>query len=342
MRKALYLITVLALVGAGLFAQSAGGAFLPSASYTFSGNNTFSGTNAFTGVATLTSPVLTSPTITGTTSLGTGATITSPTITSPTITSPTISSATMTAASLGKGTTLTSYRQDFDGPCRVFELADHTAELVTDASVNGAYCEGGIGVFEFRIDGDQASPFIVKGGALDMDNDGTDDEGVEVVVSDRAASTNGWVMVGTSAAKFVRASVTIASVSGTDNFYFGWALAGAHVDNLVLGTIDTYGVFRINDAAGNIQIQTGADGTDATDEATSNPIWADAETIVLEVRLAVDGTFTFYMDDVLQTQTLATGAADAGDVMQPIIGLLNAADADTELKINWIEIGQVL
>lgn len=267
---------------------------------------------------------------------------TTDTLTNKTLTSPTITGATMTTASLGKGSTRVSYRQDFDGPCRVFELADHTAELVTDGSVNGAYCDGGIGVFEFRIDGDQASPFIVTGGALDIDNNGTDDEGVEIVVSDRAASTNGWVEVGTSVAKFVRANITITSVSGTDNFYFGWAIAGAHVDNLVLGTIDTYGVFLINDAAGNIQIVTGADGTDAADEATTNPTWADAETITLEVRVSTSGVFTFYMDDVLQTVTLASGAADAGDILQPIIGLLNAADADTELKVNWIEIGQVI
>lgn len=67
MRTFLYAVTFTALIAVGLIAQGQGGAFLPSASYTLTGNNTFSGANtfsgttAFTGVATLTSPVLVTP-----------------------------------------------------------------------------------------------------------------------------------------------------------------------------------------------------------------------------------------------------------------------------------------
>lgn len=263
------------------------------------------------------------------------------TIVSWTLTTPTITGATLTTPTLGRGTTRTSHRQEFDGPCIKAEAADFTAELVVDAGVNDAVCNGSIANFHYRLDGDQASPFIVSGGGLDIDNDGADDEGVEIVVADLAASTQGWVVVGTSPAMYTRASITITSVSGTDNFMFGWRLAAAFVDNVVLETYDTYGVFHINDNAGNIEIQTGADGTDADDEADANPVWADAETIVLEVRVSAAGVFSFYQDDVLVTVTQATGAADAGDILVPFIGLLNAADADTELKINWIEIGEV-
>lgn len=73
MRRVLYTLTFAALTAIGLLAQNQGGAFVPSADYTFSGNNTFSGTSAFTGVATLTSPVIT------------GATLSSPTLTTPNI-----------------------------------------------------------------------------------------------------------------------------------------------------------------------------------------------------------------------------------------------------------------
>ena len=102
------------------------------------------------------------------------------------------------------------------------------------------------------------------------------------------------------------------------------------------------GVYFINDNAGNIQIQTGADGTDGTDEDDQIVDWGDAETHTIEVRLATDGVFTFYIDDLPSTIATATGAADAGDVMMPVIGMLNDAHADTEMKINWIEIGEVL
>lgn len=326
MRKLLYAITIAGLVVTGLLAQ--GGTFSPERDITVSGLWTFA-----------TAPTITSGgSVVSTTST---QTLTNKTLTSPTVTTATLTDAVMTGGTMGRGMRQKTFRQDFEGACFKAELADFTAELVTNGGVNAAVCPGDISNFSYRLDGDQASPFIVKGGALDIDNDGADDEGVEIVISDQAASTQGWVQVGTSAAKYVRASITIASVSGTDNFYFGWAIAGAHVDNLVLGTIDTYGVFLINDSAGNIQIATGADGTDAVDEATTNPTWADAETIVLEVRVSAAGVFTFYMDDVLQTVTLASGAADATDILQPVIGLLNAADADTDLKINWIEIGEV-
>ena len=247
-----------------------------------------------------------------------------------------------TDKTLGEGTIRVTYRQDFDGPCQKFEQADHTVELVTDAAVNGAYCDGGIKVFSYRLDGAQASPFIIAGGALDIDNDGADNEGVEIVLADIAASTSGWVLTGTSVAKYFKANITITSVSGTDNLAMGWRLAAAHVDDYVLETYDTYGAFHINDNAGNIEIQTGDDTVDADDEADANAVWADAETMTLEVRVSTAGVFTFYQDDVAVTITTATGAAAAGDVLIPFIFQLNDSDADTETKVNWIEIGEVV
>ena len=235
-----------------------------------------------------------------------------------------------------------AYRNSFDGPCNKVEAADHTAELVTDAAVNLAYCEGSPGMYTYRLDGAQSSPFIVVPGAyLDLDNDGITNEGVEVILADLAASTQGWTVVGTSPAMYVRANITITSVSGTDNFNFGWRLAEAFVDDIVMATYDTYGVYRINDAAGNLQIQTGDDTVDATDEEDQVVTWADAATHTLEVRVSTAGVFTFFIDGLPSTITTATGAAAAGDVMYPFIGMLNDTDADTELRVNWIEVGEV-
>ena len=236
---------------------------------------------------------------------------------------------------------LSAYRQDFDGPCLKVEAADATVELVVDAAVNRAFCEGGIGMFLYRLDGDQASPFISLGGTLDIDNDGASNEGVEIIASDIAATTQGWIEVGTSPAMFVRMSVTITSVSGTDNAYFGWRQAGAFVDQMVLASYDAYGVFHINDASGNIEIETGNGATSSDDEADANAVWADAETIVMEVRVSTGGVFTFFQDGVAVTITQAVDTASAGDILYPVIAMENAASADTEMNIDYIIIGEV-
>jgi len=237
---------------------------------------------------------------------------------------------------------VTTYLQNFDGPCLKVQAADFTVEQVTDTSVNRAVCDGGIALFTYRLDGDQASPFIVRGGTLDIDNDGADNEGVEIILSDLDSSTQGWVEVGTSTAMFLRVNLTITSVSGTDNMYIGWRLAEPFVDDLVLETYDTYGVYHINDNAGNVEIQTGDDTVDADDEDDQIVTWADAATHTLEIRVSTGGVFTFFADGVASTITAATGAAAAGDILYPVVGLLNASDADAELNINWIEIGEVL
>lgn len=234
------------------------------------------------------------------------------------------------------------YRQDFDSPCYKLASGTHGIELVTGGSTNHAVCNGDISVMTFRTDGTQTSPFIVSGGVLDLDNDGADEEGVEVIFADLATSVQGWVEVGVSPAMYFRASITITSVSGTDNMFAGWRQAEAFVDNVVLATYNTYGVHFINDAAGNLVIQTGDDTVDGTDENDVLANWADGETHILEVRVATDGGFSFFFDDVQVTETNATGAAAAGEILYPVIGLRNDTDADTELTVNWVEIGEVL
>ena len=250
----------------------------------------------------------------------------------------------LTNKTLGKGTVPRSFRQEFDAPCIKRELADFTAELVTDAAVNIAMCDGSLGLslFSYRLDGAQATPFLSRGGKLDIDNDAANNEGVEIVFAEASASTQGWAIRGVSPAMYVRASITIGSVSGTDNMAFGWKRANAHIDDYVVESINTGGFFHINDNAGNIEIQTASDGTDADDEADANPVWSNNETIVLEVRVSTSGVFTFYQDGTAVTVTTATGAAAANDIMVPFISLIQASDANTELEINWIEIGEVI
>lgn len=125
MRKALYALTIAALVSIGLVAQQSGGAFIPSFAYDISGAWNFSG-----------SPTLTSGgAIVGATATQTltNKTLTSPTIATPTITSPTITTELMTGA--GATETLTS------ADCGQTQLWDTAAgSVITLPAATGSGC----------------------------------------------------------------------------------------------------------------------------------------------------------------------------------------------------------
>jgi hypothetical protein len=242
------------------------------------------------------------------------------------------------------------FRQDFNCGTRVREAADGTAELVSDAGVNNAFMTcGDIRDFNFRIDGAQASPFIVNTeGKLDLDNDGTDDEGVYIIVGEtNIATTMTPYVYGQS--WYLRVGFDIESVDGTDNIQIGWRLNEAYVDNQVLATPNTYGAWAWNSSAGNAIMATGDDTVDATDEVTGADL-SENETIHVEVILETDGTFSFRYgaseaaleasSEVTQVNTI-NAAFVAGDVMLPFIAMLHTTNADTEMMIDYIEIGRI-
>ena len=247
-------------------------------------------------------------------------------------------------------------RQEFNQSCLVREAADFSAELVSDAGVNVALCpsgggpDQGLNLFEFRIDGDQASPFIVDGaGALDIDNDGAENEGMEFVAASTSTAVGGVIDVATSPAKYFKVGFTIASIDGTDNLFFGWRLAAAYQDNLLLTGIDTGAQFHWNSKAGNCLIRTQDDTTDATDEVTACDL-SDAEEIHIRVEIDVTGDPSFYYAAteallaaatvVTETNT-ATATAATGDMLVPFGGMLNSDVADSEVKLLYLEIGEV-
>jgi len=245
-------------------------------------------------------------------------------------------------------------RQEFNQSCIIMGTTAFVAESVLDAAVNTVICpsqgpDQGINLFHFRIDGAQASPFIMDGaGALDIDNDGTANEGVEIVVNADPLGTGGVLDVGTSPAKYFQWGWTIASIDGADSYGGGWRIRGAYVDNMVLATIDTGAEFNYTTAAGACNITTQDDGVDATDLITACDL-SDAEQMHYRVEVSTAGVFTFYWaatEAALETatavtKTLAVGAAAAGDQMVPFIWMLQDTAADTEIKLLYVEIGEV-
>jgi len=261
-------------------------------------------------------------------------------------------STTFTSDVTGQGTIRKQvYRQDFDcGPIRVEE--DFTAAVETDAGQNKAFfwnCGDPELTAHYRLDGAQTNPFIVNTeGKLDIDNDAADDEGVDIVwgVHDPQAV---WSEYQFGEAWYFRVGFDIESLDGTDNIQIGWRINGDFVDNQVIGTIDTYGAWYWNSSAGNAVMATGDDGTDATDEVTGADL-SENEYIVVEVRFAADGTFDFLYAASetaieaasAQTQTNTVNAAfTTGEVMMPYVSMLQTTAADTEMMLDFVEIGVV-
>ncbi len=250
--------------------------------------------------------------------------------------------------------TMNVHRQDFNRSCYVREAADGTAELVSDAAVNMAICPSGssgsdLTHFVFRVDGAQASPFVVTtAGALDIDSDGAATEGPDIVIGYETAAPVKAHNTGTDPAAYLQVGFTIASISGTDNFQIGWRISSAFIDGGVNNTIDTGGGFHWNSNAGNCVVSTQDDTTDAEDETTACDL-SDAEEMHVRIEAQTDGTFDYYfaatealLDVATEvTKSNATGVAVAGDQLVPYITLINSDDVDNEIKILYIEIGEL-
>ena len=246
---------------------------------------------------------------------------------------------------------LNTYRQDFDGPCLRWATAGtDMVEDVADASVNYALCTGGsLNLFTYRLELATASPFLssVTGQGLDIENSGADNAGLEIVIGEAAtdgtADTSFYIR-GQSPAMYMRVNITLASVSGTDELLIGWHQEQAFIaDAIWSDVLDTYAVHHVNDNAGNLVIETDLNGTEiGVDENAVNAVWADTETITLEVQLSTACVAAFYTDGVLNAVTNANDACEVADIMYPFIAYRLTADVDLEAVVNWIEIGEVI
>jgi len=238
------------------------------------------------------------------------------------------------------GTVHSAFRDEFDFHCRVTE-EDDTVEVVTDAGMNHAYCRHSIdpqNTYHFRLDGAQASPFIITGGQLDIDNDAGASEGVSIVFAEDPQTAGGY-QFGT--AYYFRIGIEVGDVSDLAVFHFGWRLNEDYVDDYVLATQDTYASF--SSPAGTTSAAAATNGTDQTElEATCDI--GDGETWIFEVRVSATGVPTYYCAQTaetglaLLTTPTAIGPFESGDVMVPYIAYLGTAGT-TEPKLDFIEVG---
>ena len=175
-------------------------------------------------------------------------------------------------------------------------------------------------------------PAKSAGVGLVIPNDQTDDEGVEIIVSDSLNSTGPCYTIGTDAAFRVDMKVKIPDVSDYDVAAVGFRKQAAftaaieadgelitdYTDiaclNVNLGNIDTN--TRINSATGT--------ATDTTDD------WADDAAKTLSVLVSAAGVVTFEIDGAAPTVNTNTLTFDSGDVVIPFMAFTRAATtADT-------------
>ena len=233
-----------------------------------------------------------------------------------------------------------AFRDEFDFHCRVTD-DDDTVEVVTDGGTNHAYCRHSIdpqSTYHFRLDGAQASPFIITGGQLDIDQNEGAAEGVQIVFAENPQTVGGYHF---GTAYYFRIGIEVADVSDLSVFHFGWRLNEDYIDNYVLITQDTYASFSI--PAGTASATASTNTAEQTELESSCDI-ADGETWVFEIRVSATGVPTFYCVEsvegslALLTTPTAIGPFESGDVMVPYIAYLGTAGT-TEIKLNFIEVG---
>jgi len=176
--------------------------------------------------------------------------------------------------------------------------------------------------FEYHILGTQTitAPSLVAGG-LNIGMDQTDNDGVEIGQGITARSTGAFV-VGTDAF-YLKATVTIATVAGTDDFAVGFRKAEAYQAN-----VDDYDeMAALNVIAGDIKIETILNNGDTTTTDTTDDL-ADATEVELGVFVDINGAVTYTIDGVAPTVTAAF-SFDATEVVVPFLYMLQANAAQT-------------
>lgn len=176
-------------------------------------------------------------------------------------------------------------------------------------------------------------PVIVATG-LDIGMDQTDNDGYELTTNCYGATGSPFV-IGNSPAFFFEATVTIADVSGQDDFHVGFRRAetfNATFDNyLDLASIG------LASADGAIKIETIlANAATVTTDTTNT--WADGATKVLKVLVSSAGVVTYTINGSAPTATAAY-TFDNGIPVIPFVCQLQATTSPTAVVIQKWAVG---
>lgn len=182
----------------------------------------------------------------------------------------------------------------------------------------------------------QTADILADANGLDITGDSADNEGYEVMAGVLGASGRPFI-VGTDPAFYTCATVTIADVSDTDEFYLGFRrpeTVNATYDNYL--DLVSIGI-AASAATAAIQIET-IDDNAANVTTDTTDTWADAATKVLCIYVSSAGVVTYKINGAAPTVTAAV-TIDDGDPMIPFIRLLHAASSPAGAVVGEWEAG---
>ena len=162
-------------------------------------------------------------------------------------------------------------------------------------------------------------PTLAAGG-LDISQDLTDNDGWEKIFSADPVLTGGkhaWT-IGTDKPFFAKCTISMADVSGTDEFLFGFRKQEAcavayttYTDYFAIGLVTAAATGVIKTVS---RINTGT----AVITDTLNT-WADAATKTFEIRVNMDGKAIALINGAIPTVNYTSHTFDAGDIVVPFM-----------------------
>lgn len=139
--------------------------------------------------------------------------------------------------------------------------------------------------------------------------------------------------IGTSLAFYLEAEIKLEDVSGSDAVLIGFIRGTAYTADYN----DYTDAALIGNVSGDIKLATILNNAATTiTDTTLN--WADAETHKLKVKVSSAGVVTYEVDGVVPT-TVAAFTFDTGDVVKPLLYLINDSDVLGKAECTYFSIG---
>lgn len=189
--------------------------------------------------------------------------------------------------------------------------------------------------WQYHVKGTQTllGPLLdTTGKGLDVSQDQTDNDGVELMFG--ANNTLGRYVhtVGATTDACVRITARIADVSGTDDFDIGWRKVEAAQAN-----VDDYDEAAwVNTNLGQLQTETILNNAATTTTTVTGSTWLDDATHTVEV--CIKGRRAHYYYDNVEVQKTVAYSFDTGEVITPFLFFLQATTSPGKVWLTKVEI----
>lgn len=236
-------------------------------------------------------------------------------------------------------------RESFDQPHLIRLSTTFAAKGLGDGATN-AVLGSPPGVTLYREEqAKTVSSWVDTTGALNLDADAINDEGVEIALGDSEAGASGWIITGAATGGCFIVNFTLGDNAGTDQFFIGWRNVTAFVTDNIFSGYNEWAGLGINAVDGSIFANHEINGGAGSLSDDSGVNMADGETRTLKscitgtsrvptASYTANGGTTF----TAITLTNGGGAQTTGVPMIPFVSLMNAASVDPGLFVNWWQI----